>query len=156
MAGEGNLAGPPGPVQPAPSSALTARRILNRVQSDMRRFYCAFGLEDILNPGERRFGIAFFNVLNRASSDSRRSWRGQTTPTNDAYRNGRGLKSRELNPGLWDISQADTPNPAVGQTRRLDTDSEPGSCLNPLEPIHSNGGWLDIGPQTRSRFERPM
>jgi hypothetical protein len=30
------------------------------------------------------------------------------------------LKSRELNPGLWDISQADTLNLAAGQTRRLD------------------------------------
>jgi len=93
MAGEGNLAGPPGLAQPAPSSALSARRI---------------------------------------------------------------LKSRELNPGLWDISQADTPKLAVGQTRRLDKNSEPGSCPNPVEPIHSMGCWLVIGSQTRSRFERPM
>jgi hypothetical protein len=29
---------------------------LSRVQSDMRRFHCAFGFGDILDPGETRFG----------------------------------------------------------------------------------------------------
>jgi hypothetical protein len=65
------------------------------------------------------------------------------------------LKSRELNPGLWDISHADASNLAVCLTRHLDKNSEPGSCLSSVEPIHSNGCWLDIGSQTRSRFERP-
>jgi hypothetical protein len=35
--------------------------------------------------------VIFLNTLNRASPDSRRSWRGQFTPTNDAYRTERGL-----------------------------------------------------------------
>ena len=39
--------------------------------------------------------------LNRASSDSRRSWRGQADPTNDAYRTGRGLRQMQL--GLGEI-----------------------------------------------------
>jgi hypothetical protein len=57
----------------------------------MRHFHFAFGFGDVLDLGETRFKFHLFNTLNRASSDSRRSWRGQTTPTNYAYRTKRGL-----------------------------------------------------------------
>jgi hypothetical protein len=37
--------------------------------------------------------------LNRAISDSYRSWRGQANPTNNAYRTGRGLRCYTITPG---------------------------------------------------------
>jgi hypothetical protein len=68
------------PSGPTPGSSL------NRLQSDMHHFHDAFGFGDVLDLGETRFKIQyFFNTLNRASSDSPRSWGGQATPTHGAY-----------------------------------------------------------------------
>ncbi|MFB1509842.1 MAG: hypothetical protein AADX96_10965, partial [Thiocapsa sp. C3-sup] len=35
----------------------TLKSMLNRVRSEMRRFYFAFGFGDVLDPGETRFRI---------------------------------------------------------------------------------------------------